>query len=160
MDPNQFSRFQRLTLDYFDKLSPEGAEKPALEEPYLLFGDPLVGDYTGLVRIAGPYQGCIYITAPAATIREVLRLHGDENFAEINLQGMSRELSKILAGNATQALGGQWKVSAPESITRADFGKLDLPEATFIMPLNWQGTQAHIVVGLLSPEAAGAAKSA
>lgn len=157
MNQAQLSLFRSITLDYFAKLSPEGSEAPELGEPYMLFGEPLALDYTSLVRIHGEYQGCVYITAPAGMLRQVLRLHGEPDDSPGSLVDMSRELSNILAGNASSALGDGWEISVPVSLSPDDFAKFELPEATFIMPIHWSGAEAYLVVGLLNPEAEAAA---
>ncbi len=152
MDHTQFDLFRSITLDYFAKLAPDDPEGPVMEDPYLLFGDPLALDFTSLVRIAGEYSGCIYITAPAAMLVELLHLHGEMDTSDYHLRDMSRELSNILAGNASHAFGEHWSISVPESLTHDDFAKSDLPGSTFVMPIRWKGAEAFLVIGLLNPE--------
>jgi hypothetical protein len=61
---------------------------------------------------------------------------------------MSRELSNVLAGNASHAFGADWTISVPESITVDKVGNLKLPPSTFIMPFEWKGMKSYVVVGL------------
>jgi hypothetical protein len=152
MDHSQFDLFRSITLDYFAKLAPDDTEGPVMEDPYLLFGDPLALDFTSLVRILGEYNGCIYITAPRETMENILRLHGETEINDVTLQDMSRELSNILAGNASHAFGENWRISVPESLTHDEFAHCDLPGSTFVMPIRWKGAESYLVVGLLNPE--------
>lgn len=151
MDHTQFIRFQKITLDYFTKLAPEG-DAPTLETPYLLIGDPLALDYTALVRIRGEYDGCLYFTAPREMVLHILQLHGEELKTQEALEDMSRELSNILAGNASHAFGENWKISVPESLQRDRFAAEDMPQITFVLPIRWRGLEGFLVVGLREHE--------
>lgn len=152
MDHKKFDLFRSITLDYFAKLAPDDPEGPVMDDPYLLFGDPLALEFTSLVRIEGEYSGCIYITASQPMMENILQLHGETEITEHHLQDMNRELSNILAGNASHAFGDHWSISVPQSLTHEEFGSCDLPGATFVMPIRWRGAEAFLVVGLLNPE--------
>ena len=119
-----------------------------MEEPYLQFGEPSLLDYTSLIRIAGEYAGCIYLTAPIAMMEAVLEINGESERSERSRADMSRELSNVLSGNASQAFGGNWSISVPISLTRDDIDELDLPDSTFVMPIRWRGSRSLLVVGL------------
>jgi hypothetical protein len=151
MDNDQFQLFKSITLDYFSKLSPNG-DKPVMEEPYMQFGGPKILEYTSLVEIDGQCHGCIYITSPVPILEEVLKLNGEPEISERTLRDMSRELSNVLAGNASNAFGGNWEISVPRSLVPEDFANLTLPDSTFVMPINWQGHRMFLVVGLSNPE--------
>lgn len=149
MDPSQFKLFQEITLHYFDKLA--SGEPPVMEEPYMQFGEPEILDYTSLVEIRGEYDGCIYLTTPAAMIEGLLEINGEEEVSERTRRDMSRELSNVLSGNASRAFGGNWEISVPTSLDAAHMNGLELPESTFVMPIRWRGTRSLLVVGLTKP---------
>lgn len=146
MDPNQLKLFRQITFDYFAKLSPDDA--PQLEEPYLRFGEPATLDYTSLVEIRGQYDGCIYLTSPVPMLEQLLNLHGEPAQNETTLKDMCRELSNVLAGNASQAFGGHWEISVPISLSGDDLEKLPLPDSAFVMPLLWRQSRALLVIAL------------
>ncbi len=152
MDYDQFKLFKKITLDYFDKLAPSG-ESPVMEEPYLQFGDPVMLDFTSLVNIQGEYRGCIYLTAPSSMIEKILEINGEHEFTDRTRYDMSRELSNVLAGNASHAFGGNWEISVPLSLEPEDLNGLNLPASTFIMPFTWRDQEAYLVVGLAHPAA-------
>lgn len=146
MNVDQLRLFKRITLDYFAKLAPE--EQPHLREPHLHFGRPEMLDYTSLIEIAGEYEGCIYLTSPAAMLGDVLEINGELRATPERLKDMCQEFSNVLSGNASKAFGGNWRISVPRSLTRAEVEALDLPESTFVMPIDWRDNQSLLVVGL------------
>lgn len=150
MDAQQFKLFKQITLDYFAKLAP--GEEPSFEEPYLQFGAPAVLDATSLVRIRGEYEGCLYLSLGVAALESLLVINGEPEVSERTLRDMSRELSNVLAGNASQAFGGHWEISVPISLGAEEMAAIDLPESTFVMPIRWRGTRSLLVVGLTPAE--------
>jgi len=146
MDPTQLELFKRITLDYFAKLAPD--EPPVLEEPYLRFGDPALLAYTSLVEIRGEYDGCIYLTLPVPMVEGLLEINGEKEVSERTLSDMCRELSNVLAGNASQAFGGNWEISVPRSLGAGELARVEIPDSSFIMPIRWRGTRSLLVVGL------------
>jgi hypothetical protein len=146
MDHQQFKLFKEITLDYFAKLAPE--DSPNLDEPYMQFGDPVVLDFTSMVKIDGEFHGCLYITAPTTAVENLLEVNGEEEVSERTLHDMSRELSNVLAGNASHAFGGNWEISVPITLQRQDLNGMQLPDSTFVLPLHWRGSKLFLVVGL------------
>lgn len=152
MNVEQFRLFKRITLDYFVKLAPD--DLPVLGEPHIHFGDPELLDYTSLIEIDGEYKGCIYLTSPVAMLRDVLVINGAVHDTPELLKDMCQEFSNVLSGNASKAFGGNWTISVPRSLTRLEVEQLDLPESTFVLPINWRGRQSLLVVGLRATQEA------
>ncbi len=146
MNPEEFRLFKRITLDYFAKLAPE--EQPIMGEPHLRFGDPELLDYTSLIEIDGEYEGCIYLTSTSEMLRDVLLINGEFQETPEHLRDMCQEFSNVLSGNASKAFGGNWRISVPRSLTRSEVDALDLPDSTFVMPINWRDRLSLLVVGL------------
>jgi chemotaxis protein CheX len=147
MDANQLDIFRRITLDYFAKLAPD-APPPTPAPAFIRFENPDFLDYASVVKIDGPLEGCLYITAPRATLDRLLALHGQKLMSEEVRLDMCRELSNVLSGNASKAFGSQWHISIPTSLTLSELPSLTLPAATFTMPVDWLGETFYIVVGL------------
>ncbi|HEX2836331.1 MAG TPA: chemotaxis protein CheX [Thermoanaerobaculia bacterium] len=152
MNPEQLRLFKRITLDYFAKLAPE--DTPELAEPHMHFGDPELLDYTSLIEIRGQYDGCIYLTSPAAMLRDVLTINGESKDSPEHLKDMCQEFSNVLSGNASKAFGGNWQISVPHSLTMSEVRALTLPESTFVMPIHWRGERSLLVVALREKEEA------
>jgi hypothetical protein len=149
MDARQFQIFRQITLDYFAKLSP--SEGPAVESPYLQFGEPALLDYASLVRVRGELAGCLYLTSPAPMLRHLLAAHGESEVSSETLHDMCRELSNVLAGNASQAFAGNWEISVPESLGPGEIENVSLPPSAFVLPFRWRGTTSMLVIGLEAP---------
>lgn len=146
MDPQQLQLFKRITVEYFAKLSP--AEEPVLEAPYMQFGEPALLDYASLVRIRGEQEGCLYLTSPVRLLHRLLQIHGEAEVSDRTLRDMCRELSNVLAGNASEAFEGGWEISVPRSLGPGEMAGLALPASAFVMPIRWSGATALLVVGL------------
>lgn len=150
MEGQQLKLFKQITLDYFAKLTPD--DEPALEPPYLQFGECSLLDYASLVRISGEYEGCIYLTSPIPMLRQLLGVHGEQEVSERTLADMCRELSNVLSGNASRAFGQNWRISVPSSLSAAELRALELPPSSFVMPIRWRGTTSLLVIGLVPHE--------
>lgn len=163
MEAHQLKLFQDITLQYFAKLAP--GEPPLLEEPFLRFGDPAgeaggepgqgqTGgqDFTSLVAICGEYDGCLYLNAPRAMLRELLAVNGEPEVSEPTLRDMCRELSNVLSGNASQAFGGNWEISVPQTLDADELRRYPLPPSAFVMPFRWRGARSLLVVALAPPD--------
>ena len=158
MEAHQLKLFQDITLQYFAKLAP--GEPPAMEEPFLQFGDPAGAgegdgsqDFTSLVAISGEYDGCLYLNAPRPMLRELLAVNGEPEVSEVTLRDMCRELSNVLSGNASQAFGGNWEISVPRTLDAAELRRYPLPPSAFVMPFRWRGARSLLVVALAPPDA-------
>lgn len=149
MQAHQLKLFQDITLQYFAKLAP--GEPPALEEPFLQFGQLAAHDFTSLVEIHGEYDGCLYLSAPRAMLRELLAVNGEPEISELTLRDMCRELSNVLSGNASQAFGGNWEISVPFTLDGEELGRYPLPPTAFVMPFLWRGARSLLIVALMPP---------
>lgn len=147
MNAEQLKIFQNITLAYFAKMAAK-EEPPVLEEAYLRFESPVLLDYTSLVQISGSYEGCLYITTTPNVLEALLSQHGEKDVSDATRLDMCRELSNVLAGNASHAFGADWTISVPQSITADKAPGLALPPSTFIMPFLWKGMKSFLVVGL------------
>lgn len=152
MEAHQLKLFQDITLQYFAKLAP--GEPPALEEPFLQFGELAGQDYTSLVEIRGEYDGCLFLSAPRPMLRELLAVNGEPEISESTLRDMCRELSNVLSGNASQAFGGNWEISVPFTLDRGELARHPLPPSAFVMPFSWRGARSLLVVALAPPDLA------
>ena len=150
MKADQLKIFQNITLAYFSKMLPQ-EKAPVLQEPFLQFGSPILRDFTSVVYISGAYEGCLYITTPQGVLDALLVQIGEPELSEKTRLDMCRELSNILAGNASHAFGADWTISVPQSIT-AEQNSLRLPPSTFIIPFVWKELESFLVVGLQPKE--------
>ena len=71
--------------------------------------------------------GCLYITTTPKVLEALLQVHGEREVNEKNRLDMCRELSNVLAGNASHAFGADWTISVPQSVTADNTASLNLP---------------------------------
>jgi chemotaxis protein CheX len=147
MNAEQLKIFQNITLAYFSKIMPE-EKPPVIQEAYLRFDSLLLLDYTSVVYISGSYEGGIYFTTQSPLLETLLSRYGERKIDETTRLDMCRELSNVLAGNASRAFGADWTISVPQSITADQRDALKLPASTFVMPFLWKEMESFLVVGL------------
>lgn len=147
MNAEQLQHFKSITLEYFGKLT-EKDDTPALEEAFMQFDGPVLLDYTSMVTITGECDGCIYMTSNSQMLEQILSIHGEAELSDRTRMDMCREVSNVLAGNATNAFGSNWQISVPRSMNREEFASVNLPPSTFIMPIAWKEGKSYLVVGL------------
>ena len=151
MNADQLKVFQNITLAYFAKMAPQ-EKPPTLEEAYLRFESPVLLDFTSIVHISGNYEGCLYITTTPKVLETLLSQHGEKEITDETRLDMCRELSNVLAGNASHAFGADWTISVPQSVTADKIATIKLPRSTFVMPFLWKEIKSFLVVGLQSKE--------
>ncbi len=147
MNVTQLKVFQDITLGYFTKMTPQ-EKPPVLQEAFLQFDSSVLLDYTSMVSISGSYEGCLYITTTPKVLEALLQVHGEREVNENTRLDMCRELSNVLAGNASRAFGADWTISVPQSVAAGETSSLDLPPSAFIMPFLWKEMESFLVVGL------------
>ncbi|MCE0484790.1 MAG: hypothetical protein LV479_11205 [Methylacidiphilales bacterium] len=151
MKADQLKVFQDITLAYFAKMLPQ-EKPPVLQEAFLQFDAPLLKDYTSAVYISGAYDGCLYITTTTGVLDALLVQQGEPILSDVTRLDMCRELSNVLAGNASHAFGADWTISVPETVTADKVFSLRLPSSTFVMPILWKEMESFLVVGLQAKE--------
>jgi chemotaxis protein CheX len=151
MNADQLKIFQNITLTYFTKMAPQ-EKPPALQEAYLQFESSVLLDYTSVVQISGVYEGCLYITTTSSVLEALLAQHGEKEINDVTRLDMCRELSNVLAGNASHAFGADWTISVPQSVSPDKISTLKLPPSTFVMPFVWKELESYLVVGLQPKE--------
>ena len=147
MNADQLKTFQQITLGYFSRVAPE-IGPPILQEAYLRFDSAVFLAYTSVVFITGLYEGCLYITTVPEVLEAILSLHDELEINDKTRLDMCRELSNVLAGNASRAFGANWTISVPQSLTSSETGSLVLPPSTFVMPFIWKDMESYLVIGL------------
>jgi len=151
MKADQLKIFQDITLAYFAKMVSQ-EKPPVLQEAFLQFDSPVLREYTSVVYISGAYEGCLYITTGPDVLEALLIQQGEPEINETTRLDMCRELSNVLAGNASHAFGADWTISVPQSVAADETSSLRLPPSTFIMPFLWKGRESFLVVGLQPQE--------
>lgn len=147
MDESQLKTFVDIVQHYFDKSTGRPAERgtPFLGEP----GDLPIHDFTGVIGIYGSQRGCVYFTAPAVMLKEVLLRAGESDLSEANLADITGEIANTIAGNARREFGSEFLISVPV-VVRGSGQHITMPKdvKAYVIPLRWHKIAASLVVSV------------
>jgi len=125
--------------------------------PYLVSDlSALNGDFTGVIRISGQYNGSCYFSTPKALLQlilESLEVSIDIESEEV-LSDIAGEIANTLSGNARAELGENFIISIPtvfrgqQSMQAIEFDDAN-EERTFAIPVMWESQKAFLGVNLV-----------
>lgn len=100
---------------------------------------PLAYDYTGIISITGPIEGCVYVSSESPMLRSILKLMGENNTSLGMMKDLIGELANTVAGNARKEFGAEFIISTPvivEGMPSVQY----LPKGRhcYIIPVNWE----------------------
>lgn len=147
MDESQLKTFVDIVQHYFDKSTGRPAEMgtPFLGEP----GDLPIHDFTGVIGISGSQRGCVYFTAPAPMLKEVLLRAGEADLSDANLADITGEIANTIAGNARREFGSEFLISVPV-VVRGNAQHITMAKdvKAYVIPLRWHKIAAALVVSV------------
>ena len=134
------------TMRFFDRLP----GTTTVSAPYPEQGDTPILGMSGAIGITGTRKGCIYITAEIDLLKDLCADYaGVVDADDAAIADMIGELANTIAGNAQEALGGDYKISVPLIITgRPDKLQLPLTNMIFVIPFQWKEHKAFLVIGM------------
>ena len=147
MKEEEIQVFIRGTISYFEEVTGSKAE---LDIPYTKGAEQIVLDYTGHIGISGSRKGSLYITCSRGMLEEVTRkiLLTDE-VDDQSVFDMIGEIANTIAGNARTSFGAQFNISVPTIFKgKPDNFRIILRTPVVVLPINWKGHQAFLVVGI------------
>lgn len=118
--------------------------------PYLIdHQEGAAFDFTGIIGISGPHQGCVYVSAPKALLNHLLLSIGESQTTEENLFDLIGEVANTISGNARSQFGEEFMISVP-LVMKGQPDKIHLPKETraYVIPLYWKSYSAAVVVAL------------
>ena len=147
MNASSLKTFVDGVSNFFDRL---GSEKVAVGVPYIKDAGSYLGEITGIIGLTGARKGGILISCSYAMIDAISAAYTGiadaSNVARIDMAG---ELANTISGNASEAFGTDFQISVPVVITGRPQG-ISLPTKlpTYVIPLDWKGETAHLIVGI------------
>lgn len=120
--------------------------KVAIDTPYLNNNRSAIGfDYSGVIKISGPLEGCVYVSAPSTLLRELLKVMGEPDSSLAMMKDLLGEMANTISGNARTEFGHDFIISPPK-IVEGIPGLSYLPKErhSYITPFSWRGYQAMI----------------
>lgn len=117
-----------------------------IDTPYLHHNQNAVGyDYSGIINISGPLEGCVYISASSIMLREVIKTMGESDSSLNMMKDLLGEMANTISGNARTEFGADFIISPPKIVEGApSTSYLPKERNSYITPFNWRGYQAVI----------------
>ncbi|MBX3721739.1 MAG: chemotaxis protein CheX [Turneriella sp.] len=147
MQDTELKTFVDGVSNFFNRL---GKEPVIIGVPYVKEGNQFIGEITGIIGLTGKRKGGIFITCPYAMVDAVsVAFAGAEDSSMEARKDMIGEIANTISGNASDAFGNDFQISVPVVITGKPDG-VDMPTRvpTFVLPLQWRGYKAYLVVGV------------
>lgn len=145
-----FQVFIDSVANYFRQLQDD---EIVISTPYLNENHtPIVSDYTGVIGITGNNKGLVYFTAPKPLLEKILTVMQETDNSEDNLVDLVGEVANTISGNARSQFGSEFNISVP-FVFRGQPDSINIPKDrhSFVIPLEWKGQMAAIVIYLQNP---------
>lgn len=118
----------------------------AIDTPYLNNNKSAVGyDYSGIIKISGPLEGCVYVSAPSNMLREVMKAMEEPDSSISMMKDLLGEMANTISGNARTEFGADFIISPPKIVEGApSTSYLPRDRNSYITPFTWRGYEAVI----------------
>ncbi len=118
----------------------------AIDTPYLHNNKGAIGyDYSGIIKISGPLEGCVYVSAPSTMLREILRVIGESDSSLTMMKDLIGEMANTISGNARTEFGSDFIISPPQVVEGVpSLSYLPKDRNTYVTPFTWRGYEAVI----------------
>jgi len=141
----QLKAFIDATLRFFERITQEPAE---IGDASIHLDRLPVLDFTGLIQISGSCTGFIYVTLPREMLAKMLASIGESQPDDEACRDFAGEIANTVSGNAREIFGSQFDISVPAPLDSAAAASLTLQGPSFVLPVNWRGADACIVIAL------------
>lgn len=106
-------------------------------------------DYQGLIELDGSYRGSVAFSAPRGLLSHVLLLMGESDYSDASHRDIVGEIANQMSGYARRHFGENMEISPPKVLVeRRGLAKSGLEGAPFVIPMNWDRYEAHLVVSM------------
>jgi len=137
--------FIDVAVRFFERLT---SEEAVVDSPSIDFGERELLDFTGVIRISGPADGLVYVTAPTAMIEALLRATGETDMRPRLLGDFVGEMANTISSNARKDFGPAFEVSVPKVIRRGEAFPYAFPPVAFVLPIQWRDFSCQIVIAV------------
>ncbi|WP_058368169.1 chemotaxis protein CheX [Psychrobacter sp. ENNN9_III] len=118
----------------------------AVNTPYLNNNKSAIGyDYSGVIEISGPLEGCVYVSAPSNMLRQVIKIMGEPDSSITMMKDLLGEMANTISGNARTEFGPEFIISPPHIVEGApSVSYLPKERHSYITTFTWRGYEAVI----------------
>ena len=145
LNETELKVFIDLGLGYFATVTGTPA---VAHEPRIEFSQPHFEDFTGMVRLGGIADGCVYLTLGRPLLEALLDRLGEDDHSTENCLDLAGEITSTIASNARTHFGHHLTISVPSPCDPASAARIDLPPTRFVLPLTWNEHAADLVIAL------------
>ena len=124
------------------------------DTPYLHDNKSAIGyDYSGIIKVSGPLEGCVYISAPSTMLREILISLNEPDLSLTMMKDLIGEMANTIAGNARTEFGADFIISPPTIVYGApSVSYLPKNRYTYLTPFTWRHHKAVIGICIAKTE--------
>lgn len=146
MTEKDMTIFANAVLTYFERISGVAATAGI---PRKKDNESVMLDFTGIIGISGRRKGSVYFTAPRAMLEKVVSaVLGGGEASQSATENMAGEIANTIAGYAQESLGEGFLISVP-IVVSGPAEDIAMPDvAAYVLPVDWEGTRANLVVGV------------
>lgn len=157
MNQHDMQVFLEVGVNFFEKTT---GERAIFGNAALQFGRCELLDYSGVIRISGSSGGAVCLTMPCAMLGELLRAAGETEPGKDLERDMAGEAASVIASNARKHFGPRFVIAPPEIFGIDEALQLSLPFARFVMPIQWRGYRANLILALSESTSTASSASA
>ena len=97
--------------NFFKQINTDAAQ---VDTPYIHDNEnPLAYDFSGIITITGPMEGCVYVSAEPPMLRNILQTIGEPDTSIPLLKDLVGEIANTVSGNARREFGADFIISPP-----------------------------------------------
>lgn len=129
--------FINSVVAFFDQA---GEKLENIDTPYLNNNsEPVAYDYSGIITITGPTEGCVYVSAPTGMLREILQVLNEPDNSMAQIKDLVGEIANTVSGNARTEFGSDFIISPPRVVDGApNSNYLPKDNRSYIIPFHWR----------------------
>lgn len=127
-----------------------GESLDGIDTPYLNDNiHPVAYDFSGIITITGPLQGCVYVSTSSVMLRNILVSMKEPDSSLALLKDLVGEIANTVSGNARTEFGASFIISPPKVVDGAPSPNyLPRDKRSYIIPFQWQNHDGVIGICL------------
>lgn len=147
MKAEKLKVFTQSVIAFFSQI---GENLEEIDTPFLHENThPLAYDFSGIISITGPLEGCVYVSAPSTMLRDILRVMREPENSMVIMKDLLGEIANTVSGNARTEFGPDFIISPPKVTDGAPpVSYLPKDKRSYIIPFHWNGDSALIGICL------------
>lgn len=143
MKEDNLKLFLDISLNFFEKIT---GERPEPSEPAIRLGSSDFHDFYGWIEVSGSGRGIVCVSMTSSMADELLQCQGESLKDETMRLDMVGEAASIVASNARQRFGQEFKISLPFTSSSGRIQDSAWPYSRFCLPVRWRGHEGTVIL--------------